>query len=117
MRWRRWMAGSNHGVARGVAVYGVLMALTLTTWMSCWTGLSSCAAGPGARLRLSGVPGDLELLNWVIDEWDHDGQIAALGAQLGSLPEVASRSGSSEQPAADRDAMPPRSPVRCKCIG
>jgi hypothetical protein len=53
------MPGPKHEVARGVAVCGFPMALTLTAWMSCWAGAKGYAAGPGARL----VPDDLELFD------------------------------------------------------
>ncbi len=71
------MPGPKHEVARGVAICGFPMALTLTVWMSCWAGAKGYAAGPGARL----VPDDLELLDRATDEWHNDGKSPPWGTR------------------------------------
>jgi len=71
------MPGPKHEVARGVAICGFPMALTLTAWMSSCAGAKGYAAGPGARL----VPDDLELLDRATDEWHNDGKSPPWGTR------------------------------------
>jgi uncharacterized protein DUF6278 len=82
--WRRWMPGPKHGVARGVAVYGVPGGLDpghLEELLSRCERLRSWAWARG--FVLSGVPEDLEVLDQAIDERHRDGGIAALGNEAG----------------------------------
>jgi hypothetical protein len=79
------MPGSRHGVARGVAVYGVPAGADPDLLDEL---LSGCQRLRGwARVRggfvLSGVPEDLELLDQAIDEWQHDAQTATVGNEAG----------------------------------
>jgi hypothetical protein len=80
------MAGPKHGVARGVAVYGVPHGPDLEHLDEL---LDRCERLHGSArahgFALSSVAEDLELLDWAIDEWHRDGRIghAALGNEVG----------------------------------
>lgn len=84
MQWRRWMPGPKHGVARGVAVYGIPHGPGpdhLDELLGRCERLRGWARAHG--FILTGVPEDLELLDQAIDEWSNDAQGALLGTEAG----------------------------------
>jgi Family of unknown function (DUF6278) len=83
-QWRRWLPGTKHGVARGVAVFGspgyARDADVLKAHLELCPALRSWAQGCG--LELSGVSQDLALLDDEIGEQDHDA-LTALASDAG----------------------------------
>ncbi len=84
-RWRRWLPGPKHGVARGMAVFGspgyARDVDGLNELLGRWPALCSWAEGHG--LALSGVPTDLQLLDHEIGEDHHDAAMTALASEAG----------------------------------
>jgi hypothetical protein len=79
------MRGPKHGVPRGVAVDSnprhAPDPARLDDLLGRCERLRGWARAHG--ITLSGVPEDLELLDWAIGEWAHDPQAAGLGSEAG----------------------------------
>jgi hypothetical protein len=78
------MRGPKHGVPRGVAVYGnprhALGPARLDDLLGRCGRLRGWARAHG--IMLSGVPEDLDLLDWAIGEWNQE-PLAGLGNEAG----------------------------------
>jgi Family of unknown function (DUF6278) len=83
-RWRRWVPGTKHGLARGVAVYGVPRRPgpgRLDELLGRCEQLRAFARAHG--FELDGSPEDLAVLDWAIDE-----AVAVADRELGGRSRV-----------------------------